>query len=199
MMMAVKAPVFPFNKFPGADAVLGPEMRSTGEVMGIDDTFGLAFAKASVATGLSLPLSGNALVSVNDPDKPRVVPIGRELREMGFKLFSTRGTHEVLREFGVDSVVISKHAGGSYQFLLDLIEYGALDLLINTPIHKGSASEEGRWRAAATTKRIPLITTLAGARAAVEAIRAMRAGGAVPGTRTFSVRALQDYYEENRR
>ncbi len=198
-MVSVKMPVFPFEKFHGVDAVLGPEMRSTGEAMGIDESFGLAFAKAQMACGLSLPLYGNALVSVNDPDKPRVVPIGRELREMGFKLFSTRGTHEVLREFGVDSVVVSKHAGGSYQFLLDLIEYGALDLLINTPIHKGSASEEGRWRAAATTKRIPLITTLAGARAAVEAIRAMRAGGAVPGTRTFSVRALQDYYEESRR
>ncbi|MBX3393790.1 MAG: carbamoyl-phosphate synthase large subunit [Phycisphaerae bacterium] len=191
LMQAIKAPVFPFSKFPGVDVVLGPEMRSTGEVMGADVTFGLAFAKAAIATGLSLPMFGNALVSVNDPDKPRVIPIARELRSLGFKLFSTIGTHKALKEAGIDSVVVSKQAGAPESFLLDLITHGVLDLLVNTPVHYGPAWEEGRWRAAATAKRIPLITTLASARAAVEAIKALRSSGHEAGS--LSVRALQDY------
>jgi carbamoyl-phosphate synthase large subunit len=190
LMTAIKAPVFPFHRFPGVDVTLGPEMRSTGEVMGIGDSFGVAYAKASIATGLSLPKVGNALVSVNDPDKPRVVPVARELVELGFKVFSTIGTHRVLKEAGIPSVVVSKHAGSPEGFLLDLIRHGVLDLLINTPVHNGAAWEEGRWRAAAAARGLPLITTIAGAQAAVAAIRAMRDrdGGRVPG-----VRALQDY------
>jgi len=191
IMQAIKAPVFPFNKFPGCDMVLGPEMRSTGEVMGIDVSFGLAYAKAQIATGLSLPQFGNALVSVNDPDKPRIIPIAQELRRLGFKLFSTRGTHKALRDAGIDSVVVSKQAGAPEGFLLDLINHGVLDILINTPVHYGPAWEEGRWRAAATARRIPLITTLAGARAAVQAIAAMKKQG-VTGD-ILGVRALQDY------
>jgi carbamoyl-phosphate synthase large subunit len=189
-MTSIKAPVFPFSKFPGTDAVLGPEMRSTGEVMGIDDSFGLAFAKAAIATRLSLPTSGNALVSVNDPDKPRIVPVARELIELGFKLFSTVGTHAVLKEAGINSVVVSKRAGAPEGFLLDLINHGVLDLLINTPVHYGAAWEEGQWRAAAVARNIPLITTMAGAQAAVAAIRAMKALGPHEALR---VRALQDY------
>lgn len=189
-MIAIKAPVFPFKKFHGVDAVLGPEMRSTGEVMGIDESFGLAFAKAAIATGLSLPMSGNALVSVNDPDKVRVIPIARELCEMGFKLFATVGTHVALKSAGIPSVVVSKQAGAPEGFLLDLINHGVLDLLINTPVHYGSAWEEGRWRAAATARHLPLITTIAGAQAAVAAIREMKARGA---DRALGVRALQDY------
>ncbi len=190
MMTAIKAPVFPFNKFPGVDATLGPEMRSTGEVMGIDDSFGLAYAKAAIATRLSLPTSGNALVSVNDPDKPRVIPVARELRELGFKLFSTVGTHKMLKDAGIASVVVSKQAGAPEGFLLDLINNGVLDLLINTPVHYGAAVEEGRWRAAAVARNVPLITTLAGAQAAVAAIRAMKARGP---QKALNVRALQDY------
>jgi carbamoyl-phosphate synthase large subunit len=189
LMTSIKMPVFPFNRFPGTDAVLGPEMRSTGEVMGIDDSFGPAYAKAALAAGMRLPTSGNALVSVNDPDKPRIVPVARELRGMGFKLFSTRGTHAVLREHGIESVVVSKQAGSPDGFLLDLILHGVLDLLINTPVHYGAAWEEGRWRAAAISRKVPLITTVSGAQAAVAAIRAMR-GGAGHG---MDVRALQDY------
>jgi carbamoyl-phosphate synthase large subunit len=189
-MVSVKGPVFPFAKFPGVDATLGPEMRSTGEVMGMDDTFGLSYAKAAIATGLSLPTSGNALVSVNDPDKPRIVPIARELCELGFKLFATVGTQVVLKEAGIPSVVVSKRAGAPEGFLLDLINHGVMDLLINTPVHYGAAWEEGRWRAAAVSRNIPLITTLAGAQAAVSAIRAMKARGPREALR---VRALQDY------
>ncbi len=190
LMMAIKAPVFPFSKFPGQDAVLGPEMRSTGEVMGIDDTFGLAFAKAAIATGQSLPTSGNALVSVNDPDKPRIVPIARELCELGFKLFATVGTHQILKDAGIHSVVVSKRSGAPEGFLLDLINQRVLDILINTPVHYGAAWEEGRWRAAAVARHIPLITTIAGAQAAVQAIRSLKAAG--PSS-ALQVRALQDY------
>ncbi|MCH7721705.1 MAG: carbamoyl-phosphate synthase large subunit, partial [Planctomycetes bacterium] len=191
--VSIKRPVFPFDKFPEVDAVLGPEMRSTGEVMAVDTTFGKAFAKSQIAAGLSLPIYGNALVSVNDPDKPRIIPIARELRALGFKIFSTIGTHEVLQKAGIDSVVVTKQAGTSQDFLLDLINHGVLDLLINTPIHKGAASEEGRWRIAATAKRIPLITTLAGARAAVAAIRALRKSSSMDGLDVLSINALQDF------
>ncbi len=190
LMTAIKAPVFPFHKFPGVDVVLGPEMRSTGEVMGLGDSFGLAYAKAAIASRQSLPTTGNALVSVNDPDKPRVVAIARELSAMGFKLFATIGTHEALQRAGIPSVVVSKQAGAPEGFLLDLIKTGVLDLLINTPVHYGGAWEEGRWRAAAVARGVPLITTIAGAQAAVAAIRTLRASnGATP----IGVRALQDY------
>ena len=184
---SVKAPVFPFKKFRGVDYVLGPEMRSTGEVMGIDDSYPLAFAKAMLAAGVRLPTRGRVLVSVNDPDKPRVVSIARELHDLGFEIFSTIKTHLTLAEHGVPSRVVSKHDGQDHPFLLNMIKTRQLDLLINTPIHTGSASEEGRWRAASVELGIPLITTLAGARAAVGAIRAMRNGG------KLNAKALQDY------
>jgi len=188
--VAVKAPVFPFNRFAGVDCVLGPEMRSTGEVMGIDKSYPLAFAKAMLAAGVKLPTSGTALVSVNDPDKPRIVSVARELAEMGFEIVSTIGTHNVLQEHGVPSRIVSKHAGDEYPFLLELIQEGKLDLLINTPIHTGSASEEGRWRAASIVRGIPLITTLAGAKTAVGAIRSLIE------SRPES-KALQDYLSDH--
>jgi carbamoyl-phosphate synthase large subunit len=187
--ISVKAPVFPFNKFHGVDCVLGPEMHSTGEVMGLDASYPLAFAKAMLSAGVKLPTSGAVLVSVNDPDKPRVVSIARELRELGFDIVSTIGTHNTLAEHGIASRIVSKHAGQEHPFLLDLIYEGKLNLLINTPIHTGSASEEGRWRAASIQRGVPLITTLAGARAAVGAIRASRGN-------QLTVRALQDYLVE---
>ena len=187
--VSVKAPVFPFKKFRGVDCVLGPEMRSTGEVMGIDNSYPLAFSKALLGAGIKLPTSGRVLVSVCDPDKPRVVSIARELHEMGFEICSTLKTHETLAEHGIPSEVVSKHAEQEYPFLLEMIAAGKLDLLINTPIHTGSASEEGRWRAASIQRGIPLITTLAGARAAVGAIRALRSNGQ-------RARALQDYLAE---
>jgi carbamoyl-phosphate synthase large subunit len=184
--VAVKAPVFPFKKLRSIDFVLGPEMRSTGEVMGIDESYPLAFAKALLAAGMKLPTEGKVLVSVCDADKPRVISIARELHEMGFEIFSTIKTHETLAEHGVPTTVVSKHDGQGPLFLLDMIRERKLDLLINTPIHTGSATEEGRWRMASIQIGIPLITTLAGARAAVGAIRALRANG-------VTVKALQDY------
>jgi carbamoyl-phosphate synthase large subunit len=188
--VSVKAPVFPFRRFPGVDAVLGPEMRSTGEVMGIDDLYPMAFAKAMHGAGIQLPTSGRVLISVNDPDKPRIIGVARELHELGFEIVSTLKTHEALEQAGVPSRIVSKLAGDDFPFLLDLILQRELVLLINTPIHTGSASDEGRWRAACIQMGIPLITTIAGARAAVGAIRAM-------SEHKLSVRALQDYISDS--
>ncbi len=185
--MSVKVPIFPFKKLRTVDFVLGPEMRSTGEVMGIDASYPLAFAKALAAAGITLPTSGRVLVSVNDPDKPRVVGIARELHELGFDIYSTLKTHETLKAAGVPSTIVSKFAGQPHPFLLDMIRTRQLDLLINTPIHTGSATDEGRWRVASLQAGIPLITTLTGARAAVGAIRALR------HREGLGVRALQDY------
>ncbi len=190
--LAVKESVFPFAKFPGVDTILGPEMRSTGEVMGIDASYPLAFAKAMLGAGVRLPMGGKVLISVCDPDKPRVVSMARELVDMGFEIYSTIGTHRTLAEGSVPSKIVSKHAGQEHPFLLDLIQAGKLDLLINTPIHTGSASEEGRWRAASIQKGIPLITTLAGARAAIGAIRAL-------ASNELRAAALQDYLAESKR
>jgi carbamoyl-phosphate synthase large subunit len=184
--VAVKAPVFPFKKLRSIDFVLGPEMRSTGEVMGIDQSYPLAFAKALRAAGIKLPTAGKVLVSVCDEDKPRVVSIARELLELGFQIYSTIKTKQTLEQAGIPATLVSKHDGQGPPFLLDMIRSRKLDLLINTPIHTGGATEEGRWRVASIQLGIPLLTTLAGARAAVGAIRALRSNG-------VEVNALQDY------
>ena len=184
--VSVKVPVFPFKKLRSIDFVLGPEMRSTGEVMGLDVSYPLAFAKALLAAGIKLPTSGKVLVSVCDADKPRVISIARELRELGFEIYATIKTRQTLESHGIPAVLVSKHDGHGAPFLLDLIRARELDLLINTPIHTGSATEEGRWRVASIQLGIPLITTLEGARAAIGAIRALRQNG-------LRVAALQDY------
>ncbi len=183
---SVKAPVFPFRKLRTVDATLGPEMRSTGEVVGIDLEYPLAFAKALRAAGLELPTSGRVLVSVCDADKPRVASVARDLHEMGFEIFSTIKTKQILEAAGVPATLVSKHDGQGPLFLMDVICNRQLDLLINTPIHTGSATEEGRWRVASLQLGIPLITTMAGARAAVSAIRSLRSSRP-------TVSALQDY------
>jgi carbamoyl-phosphate synthase large subunit len=184
--VAVKVPVFPFQKLRSIDFVLGPEMRSTGEVMGIDARYPMAFAKGLLAAGIRLPLQGRVLVSVCDEDKPRVVSIARELHELGFEIYSTLKTRALLESHGIPATLVSKHDGKGAPFLLDMIHQRQLDLLINTPIHTGSATEEGRWRVASIQLGIPLLTTLEGARAAIGAIRALRAAPA-------QVAALQDY------
>ncbi len=193
---AIKAPVFPFHKFPGVDVILGPEMRSTGEVMAIAPTFGRALAKAQIATGFDLPTSGNALVSVNDPDKLRIVSIARDLYDLGFVIYSTSGTQEVLAEAGIAAKLVSKSSDAlDAPFLKDLIEDGTLHLLINTPIRTGPASAEGRWRAAANARKVPLITTLAGARAAVAGIRALNKDDDGNAPLPLDVKPLQAYFE----
>jgi carbamoyl-phosphate synthase large subunit len=185
--VSVKEAVFPFTKFSGIDVVLGPEMRSTGEVMGVDADFPIAYAKSQIAAGSGLPTQGTVLISVNDHDKPLIVPIAKEFADMGFKIISTLRTRDMLQEAGIDAQLVSKIQDPVGPYLIDLINEGEVDLLINTPIYWGSAASESRIRAAAVMHRLPLITTITGARAAARAIRALRAGD-------WSVRPLQDYH-----
>jgi len=170
---SVKESVFPFNKFPGVDIILGPEMRSTGEVMGIDDTFGMAFAKSQLAASSALPLSGTIFISVADRDKAEVIPIARALAEMGYQLISTTGTARALRAAGVAVEIVPKLQEGRPN-LIDHMKNDQIALVINTPSGKGARTDEGRIRAAAVGNGVTCITTLAAAHAAVEACRALR-------------------------
>ncbi len=170
---SVKESVFPFNKFPGVDIILGPEMRSTGEVMGIDDSFPMAFAKSQIAANSALPTSGRVFISVADRDKPEVVRVARALADMGYRLMSTRGTAGALRRGGIAVDEIPKIQEGRPN-LIDHMKNGQVDLVINTPSGKGARSDEGKIRAAAVAHGVTCITTLAAAHAAVEACKAMR-------------------------
>ncbi|MCZ6652472.1 MAG: ATP-grasp domain-containing protein, partial [Planctomycetota bacterium] len=185
--VCVKEAVFPFDKFPGVDVVMGPEMRSTGEVMGIDRTFARAFAKAQMAAGQSLPTEGTIYMSVNDGDKPLILPIARALHEMGFDFVATAGTRDRLASAGITCELVERISENPEHNALSLIEAGRVALLINTATRTGRFTDEGKIRAASVRHRIPLITTLTEAQAAVQAIRAMREG-------KLSVRALQDYF-----
>ena len=184
--ISVKEAVFPFSKFPGVDCILGPEMRSTGEVMGIDASFPLAFAKAQMAAGTMLPKSGTVLISVNDHDKPLIVPVAREFAAMGFRIISTAKTREALLAAGIPAEPVSKVQDPAGPYLIDLINTGKVNLLINTPIYWGSSATESRIRSAAVMHNVPLVTTITGARAAARAIRALRAG-------EWDVKPLQEY------
>jgi carbamoyl-phosphate synthase large subunit len=183
---SVKESVFPFNKFPGVDIILGPEMRSTGEVMGIDDNFPMAFAKSQLAATAPLPTSGTIFLSVSDRDKPDLVPIARELAGMGYKLISTHGTATLLARHGIEVEEIRKIQEGRPN-LLDHLKNGQVALVINTPSGQNRRPDEARIRAAAVAHRVTCITTLAAAHAAVEACRALR-------TRELRVAALQDRF-----
>jgi carbamoyl-phosphate synthase large subunit len=183
---SVKESVFPFNKFPGVDIILGPEMRSTGEVMGIAATFPMAFAKSQLAASSPLPLEGTVFISVADRDKPDVVPVARALAEMGYRLISTRGTAKVLRAAGIPVDEIPKLQEGRPN-LVDLMKNGQVALVINTPSGRGARTDEGKIRSAAVMHRVTCITTLAAASAAVEACRALRQG-------ELTVCPLQDWF-----
>jgi len=186
----VKACVFPFRRFPGEDPILGPEMRSTGEVMGVGDGFGIAFAKAMAGAGVSLPLSGTAFLTVNDRDKPNVVPIARGLRELGFDLLGTRGTAAYLRGAGLPCRDVFKVLEGRPN-AVDLMKNGEIQIVLNTPLGRASYFDEKALRTTATQRQIPLITTLSAGHAVVEAIRALRSGA-------LEVRSLQDIYARSR-
>jgi carbamoyl-phosphate synthase large subunit len=183
---AVKSPVFPFNKFRGVDIVLGPEMRSTGEVMGISSTFGLAFAKAQLAAGQRLPLTGTVFMSVNDHDKPSVAAVGKDLAAAGLKIIATRGTATALARAGIEIEEVYKVNEGRPN-IVDLIKTGKVNLVINTPLGRESFYDEKSIRRAAVRYNVPCITTLSAARAAARGIRAM-AGHAA------DVAALQDLH-----
>jgi carbamoyl-phosphate synthase large subunit len=182
----VKSPVFPFVRFPGVDTILGPEMKSTGEVMGGSSTFGVAFAKAQLSVGQRLPERGTAFVSVNNDDKPNLLPIARDLAELDFRLIATRGTAAYLRAYGLDVDVVYKVNEGRPN-VADEIVNRKVDLVINTPLGRESFFDDRTVRRAAMMHEVPCITTLTGAAATVSAIRALREQG-------LGVRALQDYY-----
>jgi len=169
----VKEAVLPFRKLPGANTRLGPEMRSTGEVMGHASRFGHAFAKAQLAAGSGLPLEGAVLISVNDYDKSAALKIARDLHRLGFELYATRGTADYLQKAGLPVQVVNKYAQGS-PHTVDLIREGKVQMVINTPRGRGSHTDGAEIRAAAVAMNIPLLTTLSAASAAVVAIRALR-------------------------
>jgi carbamoyl-phosphate synthase large subunit len=185
--VAVKEAVFPFSKLPNVDTVLGPEMRSTGEVMGIADSFGMAFAKAQIGADGALPLSGTIMVTVNDPDKPTVVPIVRRFHEMGFKILATEGTARYLRARGVPCERVAKVYEGRPN-PIDLMTAGAFQLLINTPLGKLTQRDDYLMRRAAIEHRLPYTTTMSAAAAASDAILALR-------SREGQVRCLQEWYQ----
>jgi len=184
--IAVKEAVFPFIRFPEVDIILGPEMRSTGEVMGISDNFGIAFAKAQMGAGLSLPLRGTVFISVADKDKPSIVPIARELDNLGFNLVATKGTYNILKKNQVKVRRVKKIAEGRPN-IEDYIKNGEIDLILNTPIGKGPKFDEYKIRHQAVIHRVPIITTIPGAMAAVNGIKSMRKGH-------LEVKCLQEYH-----
>jgi carbamoyl-phosphate synthase large subunit len=185
----VKTPVFPFVRFPGVDTILGPEMKSTGEVMGGAATFGTAFAKAQLAAGMELPKDGTAFISVNNHDKPAVVQIARDLRDLGFRLLATRGTANYLRAHGLNAEIVFKVNEGR-PHVGDEILNDRIQMVINTPLGRESFFDDRTVRRIAMMHGVPSITTLTGAAATVNAIKALRTEG-------LTVRALQEYHAES--
>jgi carbamoyl-phosphate synthase large subunit len=183
--VAVKAAVLPFGRFPGVDTVLGPEMRSTGEVMGIADDLGLALAKAQEATGSKLPLSGRAFISVANRDKRAIVLPARRLHELGFEILATRGTAAVLSRAGVPATPVLKRSEGSPN-VEELIQGGRVDLVINTPFGRKPRTDGYFIRTAAAKAGIPCITTMPGVLSAVHGIEALTRDRPMP-------RSIQEY------
>ena len=182
----VKAPVFPFVRFPGVDTLLGPEMKSTGEVMGGAATFGAAFAKAQLAAGQRLPTEGTAFISVNNEDKPAVVPIARDMAQMGLRLVPTSGTAPILRPHGLHMKLVFKVNEGR-PHVGDHLVNRQIDLVINTPLGRESFIDDLTVRRIAMMQSTPCITTITGAAAAVSGIRALR-------SERLDVRSLQEYH-----
>ncbi len=182
---AVKAPVFPFQKFPGVDFVLGPEMRSTGEVMGVDVSLPNAYLKAMLAAGTRFPTEGGVFVSVRQGDRDVMIPVVRSLMAMGFKVFTTKGTGELLAKHGLRPKILKKIQEGARPNVIDLMQNEEIQLVINTPTRTGWQTDEGRIRSTAVRLGIPMVTTATAALQAVHAIEALKAG-------FWDVTALQD-------
>jgi carbamoyl-phosphate synthase large subunit len=183
---SVKEAVFPFIRFPGIDIMLGPEMKSTGEVMGIDQNLGLAYAKSQMAAQPALPTKGNIFISLADRQKPKSVDIARGFADLGFKLFATSGTAKVLKAAGIPVTTLHKLNEGR-PHALDMIKNGEVALIINTPSGKVSREDEVKIRSTATANRIPVITTLRAAKASLDGIRALKEHG-------LSVKPLQEWH-----
>ena len=186
--VSVKEAVFPFNRFPGVDTILGPEMKSTGEVMGIDRTFGLAFGKSQVAAGQRIPLEGTVFISVKDEDKRKVLPVARGLFDLGFKILSTKGTSRFFRENSVINEPVNKVREGR-PHVVDMIKNGEVHLVINTSGDKKAIAESYSIRRASLTLNVPYTTTLAGAKATLLAIRSMT-------EEDMKVRTIQEYHDK---
>jgi len=182
---AVKAPVFPFQKFPGVDFVLGPEMRSTGEVMGVDVSLPNAYLKAMLGAGTRFPTEGGVFVSVRQSDREIMIPVVRSLMAMGFKVFTTKGTGELLARHGLRPKILKKIQEGARPNVIDLMQNNEIQLVINTPTRTGWQTDEGRIRSTAVRLGIPMVTTATAAMQAVNAIEALKAG-------FWDVTALQD-------
>jgi carbamoyl-phosphate synthase large subunit len=187
--ISVKESVFPFNKFPGVDTLLGPEMKSTGEVMGIDTTFGIAFAKAQLGGGTRLPGQGKVFISVRDEDKKAVAPIAQKLERLGFHIVATRGTAAYFKQHGISAEVIKKVQEGSPN-IAEAIKKGEIAMVINTPRDGHSHADSYHLRRNAVDYQVPYFTTIAGADAAAEGIDLLK-------QRAFDVRALQEYQAAN--
>jgi carbamoyl-phosphate synthase large subunit len=187
----VKSPVFPWGKFPGVDTVLGPEMRSTGEVMGVADNFGEAFARAQLAAGQLLPSRGTVCFSVSDRDKPAIADVARRFVDLGFKIAATHGTAEVLEQAGIHVERVYKVMEGRPN-VVDLIKGGRIKLIINTPHGFEPWFDEKAIRRAAITARVATMTTLSAARAAAEGIAALQRG-------EVTVRDLQTLHGDARK
>jgi carbamoyl-phosphate synthase large subunit len=184
--VGVKEAVFPFARFPGVDTVLGPEMRSTGEVMGLDRNFDIAFAKSQLGGGTKVPTSGTVFVSVRDADKNRIVEATRLLAGLGFKIVGTGGTARFLESQGVPAQRINKVSEGR-PHVVDAIKNGGIQLVFNTTEGAQALADSRSLRRAALLHKVPYYTTLAGAVAAAHGIKAYKSGD-------LEVRALQDYF-----
>jgi carbamoyl-phosphate synthase large subunit len=188
---SVKAAVLPFGRFPGVDTILGPEMRSTGEVMGIDADPGMALAKAMLAAGHALPTSGAVFVSVANRDKRSIVLPAKRLSDLGFRLLATRGTGGVLQRAGIPVEIVAKVSENAHN-VAGLIREGSVDLVINTPFGRAPRTDGSHIRTAAAAAGVPCITTLPGVFAAVRGIEALL------GERT-EPRSLQEHHAASRR
>lgn len=186
--VSVKEAVFPFNRFPDVDILLGPEMKSTGEVMGIDQSFGLAFAKAQMAAGFKMPTSGSIFISVHDYHKDKIVEVARSFEKLGFKILATSGTARHLRNFGVNATVIAKVSEGR-PHVVDYIKNGDIQMVINTSVGRKSSRDAYHIRHGALTYNILYTTTIAGARALCEAVKEMI-------SKDWQVCPLQEYYKK---
>jgi carbamoyl-phosphate synthase large subunit len=185
--VAVKEAVFPFARFPGVDTVLGPEMRSTGEVMGLDFDFSIAFAKSQIGAGSMLPKAGTLFVSVKDEDKPRILESMRTLKELGFRIIATSGTLRFLKEHGIEADKVNKVLEGR-PHIVDAIKNGEVQLVFNTTEGAQALTDSRSLRRAALLHKVPYYTTLSGAIAASRGIKAYLGGD-------LEVRALQSYFE----
>jgi carbamoyl-phosphate synthase large subunit len=183
--ISVKEAVFPFNKFPGVDTLLGPEMKSTGEVMGMDTSFGIAFAKAQLGGGMRLPSEGSVFISVRDEDKERVAEVARKLQQAGFRIVATRGTAAYFQAHGISTDLVNKVQEG-HPHIADQIKDGEIAVVINTPTDAHSQADSYYLRRCALDYQVPYFTTIAGAEAAAEGIEFLK-------RREFEVQALQDY------